>query len=670
MSTTPIPGSFLRQCLMTTTDIVLMVSGFMVAYILTAIPPDPEHFNVQMLGLVGPVALMFLLCGAHPTLTQNDGWRCIRHAVFSFWAAVGLFFVVALSFGLCSFYPCAVVLTWVAVVTMGMVLVRQLIFRDLYVRHRKKIDHEPIVLVGSLRLCEAFARHVERHPLLGLKVVGICSGDELALNGTVRKSPAVGDFDALEQMIIELEAQRVMVCGNFDDQQLVAEIMTRLLHHPVTVQYVPDLSQFPVFSLRVDDYIGQPVINLSSSPFTEQALMVKWLEDKILASLILIMISPVLLAVAVAVKWTSPGPVLFVQERHGLGGRRIKVYKFRTMHYQAGTPTVPEAGADHPALEVKPPVPGELDEQAFAALLAQRAQCSAGAMNGSGQVEPAAPRRHSSMRIDALLHPRANGVSVETREVGRQPTRSGASFTTRTPLSTPALAASAGSGDGGMNGYAAAASAVATCLVGEGDSTSANGARLVGGTPQAPRRKAGQTSVEINPQDVIAAVANDRRSAVMMKEKGSGSATTSPSRPMPVAQAVGDMRPDDFRQATANDPRITRLGHFLRKTSLDELPQFLNVLKGDMSIVGPRPHAIRHNEQYTHTIAELMRRHYVKPGITGLAQVNGARGETRTVRDMRRRIQLDLAYIRNWSLWLDLRIILVTPLRGLMNNQP
>lgn len=669
MSATPIPGSFLRQCLMTTTDIVLMVSGLMLAYILTAIPPDPEHVNVQMLGLVGPVALMFLLGGAHPTLTQNDRWRCIRHAVFSFWAAVALFFVVAWSFGLCSFYPCAVVFTWVAVVSMGMVLVRQLILHDLFVRHRKKTGLEPIVLAGSLRLCEAFARHVERHPLLGLKVVGICSGDELALNGSAGKSPVVGDFDALEQMIVELEAQRVMVCGNFDDQQLVAEIMTRLLHHPVTVQYVPDLSQFPVFSLRVDDYIGQPVINLSSSPFTERALMVKWLEDKILASLILIMISPVLLAVAAAVKWTSPGPVLFVQERHGLGGRRIKVYKFRTMHYQAGTPTVPEGGADHPALEVKPPVPGELDEQAFAALLARRAQCSAGAMNGSGHVGQSAPRRHRSMRIDALLHPRANGVSLETREVGRQPTRSGASFAARTSLST-ALAASAGSSGDGLNGAPAVSSAVATCLVSEGDSTSANGTRQVGGTPQAPRRKAGQTSVEINPQDVIAAVANDRRSAVMMKEKGSGSTTPSPSRPMPVARAVGDLRPDDFRQATANDPRITRLGRFLRKTSLDELPQFFNVLKGDMSIVGPRPHAIRHNEQYTHTIAELMRRHYVKPGITGLAQVNGARGETRTVRDMRRRIHFDLAYIRNWSLWLDLRIILITPFRGLMNNQP
>ena len=126
----------------------------------------------------------------------------------------------------------------------------------------------------------------------------------------------------------------------------------------------------------------------------------------------------------------------------------------------------------------------------------------------------------------------------------------------------------------------------------------------------------------------------------------------------------------DVQQATVGDARITSIGNFLRKTSLDELPQFLNVLKGDMSIVGPRPHAIRHNQQFAGSIAELMRRHYVKPGITGLAQINGARGETRTINDMRRRVDMDLAYIRNWSLWLDLKIILLTPIRGFINQQP
>jgi putative colanic acid biosynthesis UDP-glucose lipid carrier transferase len=140
--------------------------------------------------------------------------------------------------------------------------------------------------------------------------------------------------------------------------------------------------------------------------------------------------------------------------------------------------------------------------------------------------------------------------------------------------------------------------------------------------------------------------------------------------PYRAADGSADPTPDDFKQATVGDARITSIGNFLRKTSLDELPQFLNVLKGDMSIVGPRPHAIRHNQQFAGSIAELMRRHYVKPGITGLAQINGARGETRTINDMRRRVDMDLAYIRNWSLWLDLKIILLTPIRGFINQQP
>jgi len=113
-------------------------------------------------------------------------------------------------------------------------------------------------------------------------------------------------------------------------------------------------------------------------------------------------------------------------------------------------------------------------------------------------------------------------------------------------------------------------------------------------------------------------------------------------------------------QAIRNDPRITRFGAFLRKTSLDELPQFINVLQGHMSIVGPRPHAISHNEIYRNIIKDYMVRHKVKPGITGWAQINGFRGETETEEKMQRRIDYDLDYLRNWSLFLDLLIIFKT----------
>jgi len=113
-------------------------------------------------------------------------------------------------------------------------------------------------------------------------------------------------------------------------------------------------------------------------------------------------------------------------------------------------------------------------------------------------------------------------------------------------------------------------------------------------------------------------------------------------------------------QAQKDDPRVTRFGAFLRRTSLDELPQLINVLQGTMSLVGPRPHAVAHNEQYRKLIGRYMLRHKVKPGITGWAQVNGWRGETETLEKMQRRVEFDLAYIHNWSLWLDLKIIVLT----------
>ncbi|MEZ5728809.1 MAG: sugar transferase [Burkholderiaceae bacterium] len=114
---------------------------------------------------------------------------------------------------------------------------------------------------------------------------------------------------------------------------------------------------------------------------------------------------------------------------------------------------------------------------------------------------------------------------------------------------------------------------------------------------------------------------------------------------------------EEVRQATRDDDRITPLGRLLRRTSLDELPQFFNVLQGRMSVVGPRPHAVAHNEVFRKVIKGYMVRHKVKPGITGWAQINGARGETAQIADMERRIQFDLEYLRQWSLRFDLLII-------------
>jgi len=122
------------------------------------------------------------------------------------------------------------------------------------------------------------------------------------------------------------------------------------------------------------------------------------------------------------------------------------------------------------------------------------------------------------------------------------------------------------------------------------------------------------------------------------------------------------------QQAQKNDPRVTRVGAFLRKTSLDELPQLINVLLGEMSLVGPRPHAIAHNEHYGAIIERYDHRNQVKPGITGWAQINGLRGETSTPKQMEMRVAHDLAYIGNWSVWLDIKVLFLTPVYGFVSR--
>ena len=219
----------------------------------------------------------------------------------------------------------------------------------------------------------------------------------------------------------------------------------------VSVHYVPDLLGITIIQGRLRDVNGVPVVGLCETPFTGVNELVKRAEDLLLASLILVLISPLLLGVALGVKLSSPGPVLFRQRRNGLDGREIMVWKFRSMRTLDNGPVV--------------------------------------------------------------------------------------------------------------------------------------------------------------------------------------------------------------KQATRDDPRITPFGAFIRRTSLDELPQFFNVLQGHMSIVGPRPHAVAHNDEYRELIRAYMVRHKVKPGITGWAQVNGHRGETDTLDKMRARVEYDLEYLRHWSLGLDLQII-------------
>lgn len=131
---------------------------------------------------------------------------------------------------------------------------------------------------------------------------------------------------------------------------------------------------------------------------------------------------------------------------------------------------------------------------------------------------------------------------------------------------------------------------------------------------------------------------------------------------------VHEARQGEIEQATRHDPRITPLDAFLRRTSLDELPQFFNVLRGEMSVVGPRPHAIEHDVLYQNIVDGYIHRYRIKPGITGWAQINGFRGETDSIEKMPQRVEHDLHYLSNWSLGLDLRIVLATMTRGFVHR--
>ena len=264
----------------------------------------------------------------------------------------------------------------------------------------------------------------------------------------------IGRLNELPQFVREKDIQLIYLSLPMASQPRILQVLDELKDTTASIFFVPDMFVTDLIQGRTGSVCGMPVISVCETPFTGSNGLVKRLSDIVLSVLILLLISPILLVVAAAVKLGSPGPVIFRQRRYGLDGKQIVVYKFRSM-------TVTEDGAS-------------------------------------------------------------------------------------------------------------------------------------------------------------------------------------------------------VQQATKNDSRITPLGAILRKTSIDELPQFINVLQGRMSIVGPRPHAVAHNEMYRKLIKGYMVRHKVKPGITGWAQVNGFRGETETLDKMQGRIDHDLDYLRNWSLWLDLYIIFKT----------
>ncbi|MEK8025559.1 undecaprenyl-phosphate glucose phosphotransferase [Pseudaquabacterium rugosum] len=310
------------------------------------------------------------------------------------------------------------------------------------------------VVIGAGPVGLRMAQRVAASTGQGIDVAGFFDDRTDARVASGAQDQLLGTLRAAAPYIAAHGISHVFITLPLSQQPRILELLEDLQTTTASIYFVPDVFGVTIIQGRLLDMNGVPVVGICETPFTGTNRLVKRLSDIVLASLILLLISPLLIAVAIGVKLSSPGPIIFRQKRNGLDGEEILVYKFRSMKVME------------------------------------------------------------------------------------------------------------------------------------------NGAKVT--------------------------------------------------------------------QATKGDSRITPFGAFIRKTSLDELPQFINVLQGRMSIVGPRPHAVAHNEQYRQLIKAYMVRHKVKPGITGWAQVNGLRGETDTIDKMQARVEYDLAYLRNWSLALDLQIILRT----------
>jgi len=312
------------------------------------------------------------------------------------------------------------------------------------------------LVVGTGELANHIFDRINNNPWLSENVVGAVQlSDESASEADINHIPVLGLLENINQLIPEYQIRTIYIAVPLDASPIIKDIYHDLLDANVDIHWAPNIFALKLINHSVKELSGIPILTLSETPLIGTHLLSKSIEDRVIALLAIVLLSPILLVTAIAIKLESPGSVFFRQARTGWDGREFRIWKFR------------------------------------------------------------------SMRFD-------------------QP---------------------------------------------EGD-------KVV--------------------------------------------------------------------QATRDDPRITRVGRIIRRTSIDELPQLLNVLAGQMSLVGPRPHAVQHNVEYSARIIDYLARHRIKPGITGLAQIRGYRGETRELSQMEKRVQSDLEYINNWSISLDISIMVRT----------
>ncbi|CAE6830351.1 UDP-glucose:undecaprenyl-phosphate glucose-1-phosphate transferase [Paraburkholderia nemoris] len=353
---------------------------------------------------------------------------------------------------------------WTAV-TGGLLIADRLIMHAVLARARSAgLNLHQVAIVGSGSQCDAIIRRIDSAPGTGFRATAVYNTRPDVSAVTSTRVPVCGTVDALADYIRTNDVHELWLMLSLTEEPLICKLINEFRDDLVNIRFMPDVRSIALFDgSGVIDLLGMPAINLVASPLSANSMLKKEIFDRLFAATALIGLMPILLAIAIAVKLSSRGPVFFKQKRKGADGRVFTIYKFRSMR----------------------------------------------------------------------LHHEPKGT---------------------------------------------------------------------------------------------------------------------------------------LKQATRDDPRVTRVGAFLRRTSLDELPQFFNVLRGDMSVVGPRPHALEHDDLYQKVVAGYINRYRIKPGITGWAQINGFRGETDRIEKMERRVEHDLYYLGHWSFALDMRIIGATIVAGLAHR--
>jgi len=438
----------------------LFISGLLSHWLrFSNIQLNGSYKSVLLLGvLIGVICLSFL--GAYRAWrgsSFSSEVRCVLVATLSTFLLLILSgFLTQLS----DHFSRIWVVTWLISSALIILIYRFILRKTLGLMRTKGFNIRRVIIIGDGELGQEVAAKLMMTPNMGLVVQGFISDSpEQCKTALVKGLPILGTIDDINKIVSENNTDQVWIALPMSEVKRMEKVQSALATSPVTIRMVPDIFGFQLLNQSISEVAGLPVINLSTSHMLEgKNRFLKSLEDKVLSTLILLCISPVMLILAIGVKLSSPGPIFYRQERVSWNGRSFEMLKFRSM-------------------------------------------------------------------------------AVDTEKEG-------------------------------------------------------------------------------------------------------------------------------INWGGAKNKSVTKFGAFIRSTSLDELPQFINVLKGDMSIVGPRPERTIFVEQFKKEIPGYMQKHMVKAGITGWAQINGWRGDT----DLQKRIEHDLYYIENWSIWFDMKIIFLTFWKGFVHK--